>query len=271
VVIDAVHGAGGVLVVPLMERLGVELHPMGCEPDGELPEDPEPRPEAMGQLVEHVHGTRSRLGFRLDPDGDRLAVATPAGDVLGEEWTLPIAAWHALQKERGPLVTNLSTSARLEWVGREHGVPVHRTPVGEAHVVEGILRHRALLGGEGNGGVIDPRAHLGRDAGVGLVHILALEAKSRGGIAEVAARSPSLFMVKVKVPRPDDYDGILERLRSAFDEDPETRDGLRWQFADGWVHLRSSGTEPVLRIVSEAATADRAREILRSVRQAGGL
>jgi phosphomannomutase len=271
VVIDAVHGAGGVLVVPLMERLGVELHPIGCEPDGELPEDPEPRPEAMGELLEQVRGTRSRLGFRLDPDGDRLAVATSAGDVMGEEWTLPLAAWHALQKGKGPLVTNLSTSARLEWVGREHGVPVHRTPVGEAHVVEGILHHRALLGGEGNGGVIDPSVHLGRDAGVGLVHLLALEAKSPGGIAEVAARCPSLFMVKVKVPRPDDYDGVLERLQSAFDEDPETGDGLRWQFADGWVHLRSSGTEPVLRIVAEAATVDRSRELLRSVRQAGGL
>jgi phosphomannomutase len=271
VVVDAVHGAGGVVLLPLLERLGVQVHPIGCDPDGRLPEDPEPRPEVIGGLRNEVQSSRSQLGFRLDPDGDRLAVVTPGGEVFGEEWSLPLAAWHVLQKETGALVTNLSTSARLEWVGERHGVPVHRTPVGEAHVVEGIVQHRALLGGEGNGGVIDPRAHLGRDAAVGLLHLLALEATAPGGVAQVGSQCPPLFMVKVKLPRPDDYDRLLRRLQGAFDVDPDTRDGLRWRFADGWVHLRSSGTEPVLRLVAEGSTPERAREHIESVQQAGGL
>lgn len=271
VVVDAVHGAGGVLILPLLESLGVDVHPVGCEPDGDLPDDPEPRAEALGPLQDMVKESGSRLGFRLDPDGDRLAVVTPGGEVCGEEWTLPLAAIHTLSSGKGPLVTNLSTSSRLETVGREFGVPVHRTPVGEAHVVRGILRHGARLGGEGNGGVIDPSVHLGRDAAVGMLHLLALEATRSGGVASLADRFPPLHMVKVKTKKPGDCDDLFARLRGAFDTVPETADGLRWALSEGWVHVRVSGTEPVVRITAEAKDRKAAEGLVERVRRAGRL
>jgi phosphomannomutase len=272
ILLDAVHGAGGVLLVPLLEEMGVRVVAEGCEPDGQLPPDPEPRPEALRELAARSRAVEAHLALRTDPDGDRLAVALPEGPDPTEEWTLPLAAWHALEQRRGPLVTNLSTSGRLEWVAERFGVEVHRTPVGEAHVVQGIREHRAVLGGEGNGGVIDPRCHLGRDAGCGIVHLLALHTGRPGGLAAAMAAFPPLEMVKMKRPRPDDYEGLAQRLLEAFQGIPvDTRDGLRWQFPEGWVHLRPSGTEPVVRLVAEGPTREAAEALLRKVREAGGL
>ncbi|MBU1698842.1 MAG: phosphoglucosamine mutase [Candidatus Eisenbacteria bacterium] len=269
VVVDAVRGAGGVLLLPLLEQLGVKVHPIDCEPDGQLPADPEPRTEVLGQLLETVRQVGADLGFRTDPDGDRLAVVTPGGEVLGEEWTLPLAAFQVLQSKKGPLVTNLSSSGRLEWVGSRFGVPVYRTPVGEAHVVLGILKYEALIGGEGNGGVIDPQIHLGRDSGVGIARLLALESSYPGGVAGASREFPSFFMVKVKLPAPDDLGELEDRLRGLFSAAPDRSDGLRWLVPGGWIHIRKSGTEPAMRLTAETATQAQLEEWVEKIRRVG--
>jgi len=264
VVVDAVRGAGGLLVGPLLARLGVAVEWIDGEPDGQLPPHPEPRAERLEPLLGRVRRSGAGLGFALDPDGDRCAVVT-AERVLGEEWCLPLAAWQRLGGgDRGPLVANLSTSSRLEWIAARFGVPLHRTPVGEAHVVKRMREVGAILGGEGNGGVIDPAVHLGRDAGVAIARLLALEASGpggHGGVAAAAGAFPPRVMVKqaVTIER-DRLEAWGAALRRVWGEPSDTQDGWRWSWPDAWAHLRPSGTEPIVRLFVEAATEAEARE-----------
>lgn len=272
VVVDAVHGAGGVLIAPLLHELGVAAEWIDGEPDGHLPQHPEPRAERLAPLAERAAATGAACGFALDPDGDRCAVVLP-GRVLGEEWTLPLCAYGCLAAgERGPLVTNLSTSSRLEWVAERFGVPLHRAPVGEAHVVGRMRAVGALLGGEGNGGVIDPRVHLGRDAGVAIARLLGLEvggAGARGGIAATAALFPSLVLLKSELALERAALGRLaEALAPAWGEPASREDGFRWSWPGGWAHLRPSGTEPIVRIMVEAPEAAAAEARLAEAREA---
>ncbi len=267
VAVDAVHGAGSVLLAPLLDALDVTACWIDREPDGALPPHPEPRPERLGPLLELVRAEGAQLGFAVDPDGDRCAVVTPAG-ILGEEWSLPLAAWMRLQAGgRGPLVTNLSTSGRLEQVARRFGVPVERTPVGEAHVVERMTAVDALIGGEGNGGVIDPRVHLGRDAGVAIGLLLAIEAAGhRGGVAGAAAEFVPLEMIKEKITlAPELRPALMEALRLSLGEPDDRTDGLRWQRGEAWLHVRPSGTEPVVRAVAEAPERGEAKRLIDTV------
>ena len=266
VVVDAVRGAGALLIGPLLARLGATVDWIDGEPDGRLPEHPEPRAERLHPLLDRVRSCGAALGFALDPDGDRCAVVT-AEQVLGEEWSLPLAAWSRLRGgDRGPLVANLSTSSRIEWVAERFGVTVHRTPVGEAHVVAAMRRVGAILGGEGNGGVIDPAVHLGRDAGVAIARLLDLEVTGpgrRGGVADAARAFPPRVLLKRALSMEGEGLGAwVARLRRLWGEPSGTEDGWRWSWSGSWVHLRLSGTEPIVRLFAEGTTEQEARAIL---------
>ena len=261
VVVDAVHGAGAPLLEPLLAELGVTTVWIDKEPNGNLPAHPEPRPERLAPLLAMVQREKADLGFAVDPDADRCALVTPRV-ILGEEWTLPLAALTRLREgARGPLVTNLSTSARIDALAHRFGVAIHRTPVGEAHVVGKMLAVNALIGGEGNGGVIDPRVHLGRDSGVAIALLLQLE--STGGVDAATAEFPPRAMLKRKyaIPtsrRPD----LMARLRKELGPPDSEEDGLRWVRGESWLHVRPSGTEPVVRAMAEAGTQGEAEALI---------
>jgi phosphomannomutase len=275
VVVDAVHGAGAVLIGPLLEALGVAVEWIDGEPDGNLPPHPEPRAERLGPLAQRVREGGADLGFALDPDGDRCALAL-AGEPLGEEWALPLCAYARLAGgERGPLVTNWSTSSRVDALAQRFGVELHRTPVGEAHVVARMRSVGALIGGEGNGGVIDPRVHYGRDAGVAIARLLALECAGgtgRGDIAAAAATFPPLTLLKAALALDRGaVDALGERLSARWQRAALREDGYRWSWDRAWVHLRPSGTEPIARVFVEAPGVAQAERLLDEVMTEAGV
>ncbi len=268
VVLEAGHGAGGPLLSSLAEALGLEFEGRRLEPTGNLPADPEPTERSLTEVARGLDSA-THLACMVDPDADRFGLALPGTDVLGEEWTLPLAARGRLETARGPLVTNLSTSTRLEAVASRFGVDVHRTSVGEAHVVAEMRVRNALLGGEGNGGVIDPRAHLGRDSAVALALLCEAEASHPGGLRALAAELPPRFMVKEKAEIDENSSGtarIESRLTSLLGEPSDRRDGLRWSREDGFVHLRASNTEPIVRLVVETSSAEATRGLAEQIR-----
>jgi phosphomannomutase len=271
VVLDAVHGAGGAIARRLFEALRLDFTLLFEEPTGLFPRPPEPRGEHLGVLAGTVRAQGADVGMAFDPDVDRLSLVDASGRPLGEELTLPLAADHVLGIRPGPVVTNLSTSARLDAVAAKHGQTVVRTPVGEANVVEGILAAKARIGGEGNGGVILPALHLGRDAPVAAALILAGLADRRIALEAWAATLPVKAMVKVQLPAAGEpaWDrvktAILVVLRGARED---RRDGLWMGDGEEWVHCRKSGTEPILRIIAEAATPERAQGLAAAARDA---
>ena len=267
VVLDAVHGAGGEIGRMLLERLGCDVTVIFEEPTGLFPREPEPLAENLAVLAETVRKRGADIGFAFDPDVDRLSVVDDYGRAIGEECTLALAADHVLALAAGPVVTNLSTSARLEAVAERHGQKLVRTPVGEANVVEGILAHRARIGGEGNGGVILPALHLGRDAPVGIALILSGLVRRKERLSEWAATLPDLVMVKTKIELTREPD--LARVEAALHKTLENaevdrRDGLRLSRGPEWVHLRKSGTEPIIRVIAEAPSRERAEALVRT-------
>jgi phosphomannomutase len=271
VVLDAVHGAGGAIARMLLERLGCDVTILFEEPTGLFPRPPEPLAENLGILCETVRKQGADVGMAFDPDVDRLSLVDERGTAIGEECTLALAADHVLSVRPGPVVTNLSTSARLEAVAQAHGQRVVRTPVGEANVVEGILSAEARIGGEGNGGVILPALHLGRDAPVGVALILTGLVTRKLSLSQWAATLPALVMLKEKVeltaePRWE----AAEAAMGALLDRPEIdrRDGLRLSKGLEWVHLRKSGTEPIIRVIAEAPTRDRAQALILAARTA---
>lgn len=267
VVLDAVHGAGGAIGRQLLERLGCDVTILFEEPTGRFPRVPEPAAENLDVLSEQVRRQGADLGLAFDPDVDRLSLVDENGVAVGEECTLALAADHVLDIAAGPVVTNLSTSARLEAVAARHGQTVYRTPVGEANVVEGILEHQARIGGEGNGGVILPALHLGRDAPVGAALVLTGLVHRGVSLSAWVDTLPDLSMVKTKVPLTRDPD--FARVRAAVTEilpgaNVDERDGLRMSGEGEWVHLRKSGTEPIVRIIAEASSPERAGDLARA-------
>ena len=269
-VVDAVEGAGGSIVPALLETLGVRCTPLFCEMSGRFPHDPEPTPANLGDLCAEVRAQGADLGFAVDPDVDRLALVDGAGRALSEEMTLVLAADFLLGKTPGPMAVNLSTTGLVEKVAAGHDQIVHRTPVGEANVVEAILDHDCILGGEGNGGVIYPTIHAGRDALVGIVMILQALAESGLSLAEMADALPPVAMVKTKVDSDDLVAGDdLARLMAGLGEGRiDDRDGLKWIGPEAWVHVRPSNTEPVVRIIAEAKDEASAVELINRVRKA---
>jgi len=274
VVLDSVNGAGSIVTPMLLERLGCEVVHINSEPDGRFAHPPEPTAENLQGLCEQVRRTGAHVGFAQDPDADRLAIVDERGRYVGEEYTLALAAWQVLRLRRGPVAANLSTSRLIDAVAGRFGVEVVRTPVGEANVAAAMMRHGCVFGGEGNGGVIDPRVVPVRDSLVGIAHILSLMAEEDRPLSALADSLPKFFMVKRKVPFDRDrLQAAYDALRARFSEATfDAADGLRIDLPEGWLHVRPSNTEPVVRIIAESEhdrtaqrLADEASRILESL------
>jgi phosphomannomutase len=238
------------------------------EPDGRFPREPEPIPENLGELERLVRDSGADVGLAVDPDVDRLALVADGGRAIGEDYTLALAARLVLRHRRGPLVTNLSTSLVVEDAARVAGVEAVRAPVGEVNVAVRMRELGAAIGGEGNGGVILPEVHLGRDAPIGAALVLQLLLEEGRPLSAVVGSLPRYVIVKDKLPRPNaSLDAVYAALRSALsDGTADVQDGLRLAWADRWVHVRPSGTEPIVRVIAEAPDEAAARELVRRSR-----
>ena len=280
VALDCVNGAGGVIMPELLARLGCEVHEMGLEPDGRFPRDPEPTAANLSGLGDLVTASRAQIGLAVDPDADRLSLVDERGRPLGEDLTLALAADVVLARRPGTVVTNLSTSRVLDDVAAKHGCRVIRAPVGEINVVVRMMAEGAVVGGEGNGGVIVSALHNTRDAAAGAALLLQYLADEPGvPFSERIARLPSYRIVKEKVSFPRDRldDAYAALVRDLPAGDSDRSDGLRleWPAESSWLHVRPSGTEPVVRLIAEArrsasarALVDNARGTLQSVANA---
>ena len=268
VALDCVRGAGATIMPALLERLGCEVVSINMEPDGRFPREPEPVPENLKELERLVRGSGADIGFAVDPDVDRLALVSDAGHAIGEDYTLALAARLVLRHRKGPLVTNLSTSLVVEDAALEAGVEAVRAPVGEVHVAVRMRELKAPIGGEGNGGVILPEVHLGRDAPVGAALLLQLLLEEARPLSQIVASLPRYVIVKDKLPRPQaSLDAVYGALQTAFaGATVDTQDGLRLAWPDRWVHIRPSGTEPIVRVIAEAPDEAGARELVRRSR-----
>ncbi len=261
---DACRGAGGAIIPRLLELLGCDVRAIELETDGRFPRPPEPVPENLGALEALVKRTGAQVGFATDPDVDRLALVSDAGKAIGEDYTLALATRVVLRHRTGPVVTNLSTSRVVDDMAAEHGATVLRAPVGEVNVALKMRATKAVIGGEGNGGVILPELHLGRDAPLGVALLLQLLHEDGEPLSKIVGRFPTYAIIKDKLDRPaGPLDAVYAALRAAFpDAAADTQDGLRLSWADRWVHVRPSGTEPIVRVIAEAPTRAAAQELV---------
>jgi len=268
VALDCCHGAGAVIMPALLSELGCEVYGINMESDGRFHRPPEPVAENLGELEALVRATQAHVGFATDPDVDRLALVLDDGKAPGEDYTLAFAVRTVLRHRRGPVVTNLSTSKVVSDVADEMGVPFHFAKVGEVNVALAMRDLGATIGGEGNGGVILPELHLGRDAPLGAALMLQLMHEEGRPLSQLKAERPQYVIVKDKLDRPDaPLDAVYEALRTAFaDARADTQDGLRLDWSDRWVHLRPSGTEPIVRVIAEAPTDAEARALIAQAR-----
>ncbi len=266
---DACRGAGGAVIPHLLELLGCEVHEINVETDGRFPRPPEPVPENLGDLEKLVRDTGADVGFATDPDVDRLAIVSDAGKAIGEDYTLALACRVVLKHRKGHVVTNLSTSRVVDDAAGAFGQKVIRAPVGEVNVALRMKVEHAVIGGEGNGGVILPELHLGRDAPLGVALVLQLMLEDQRPISAMVAESPRYAIIKGKLDRPNaPLDTVYAALRDAFPEaEVDTQDGLRLGWADRWLHVRPSGTEPIVRVIAEAPTQDGAAQLVERGRQ----
>ena len=277
VALDAVRGAGGPVMRALLERLGCTVTGINLETDGQFPRAPEPVPENLGELSALVRRTGADLGIAVDPDVDRLAIVDENGTPIGEDYTLAFAVRSVLGGKRETLkdsltvagtakrvvVCNLSTSLVVEDAARELGAELVRTPVGEVHVARAILRFAALIGGEGNGGVMYPALHAGRDAPVAAALVLELLARTGKRVSELVAAAPRYTIVKAKAARGPALEPVYAALRRRFaDAQADVQDGLRLAWRDRWLHVRPSNTEPIIRLIAEAPSGALARELV---------
>jgi phosphomannomutase len=260
VALDCVRGAGATAMLPLLERLGCEVRGINLETDGRFPRAPEPIPENLGELSRLVKDAGADVGLAVDPDVDRLALVDETGRAIGEDYTLAFAVQAVLDGRLSAattptVVANLSTSLVVEDAARSRGARFIRAPVGEANVARAIRDEGALIGGEGNGGVMLPALHIGRDAPLGLALILHLLATTGVTLSQLVAAAPRYTIVKAKGPRGPDLRQLYKRLRQRFpDASADEQDGLRLAWPDSWLHVRPSGTEPIVRLIAEAPT-----------------
>ena len=269
VALDCVRGAGATIMPALLERLGCEVVGMNMEPDGRCPREPEPIPANLRDFEKFVAKSGADIGFAVDPDVDRLALVSDEGKAVGEDYTLALAAKLVLRHRNGPIVTNLSTSLLVDDVAREAGVEAVRAPVGEVNVAVRMRELNAPIGGEGNGGVILPEVHLGRDAPIGAALLLQLLVEEGRPLSAIVAALPRYVIVKDKLNRPNaSLDTVYAALRSAFpDAVVDLQDGLRLSWPDRWVHVRPSGTEPIVRVIAEGPDEGSAKELVRRSRE----
>lgn len=268
VVLDCICGAGAVLIPDLLWSLGCEVIEVNCEATGLFPRNPEPLPENLSELCERVKSEKADLGVAVDPDSDRLALVSEKGEPLGEERTLALAVKFMLDRKPGPVVVNASTSRANDDVARAAGVEVIRTKVGEINVAKKMREVGAVIGGEGNGGVILPELHLGRDAPAGIVLTLQHLAEFGGALSELNDTLPNYVITKDKVELENiEPQTALERIREAYaNEKLDLIDGVKILFDQSWVHIRPSNTEPIIRVIAEAPTAQDARKLCDEVK-----
>jgi phosphomannomutase len=264
VVVDAVNSTGGIAIPLLLERLGVEAVKLHCEPNGHFPHNPEPLKQHLTDLSEKVVAIGADFGIAVDPDVDRLAFMDEKGVMFGEEYTLVACADYILSHKPGNTVSNLSSTRALRDVTEKYGGTYTASAVGEVNVVNAMKASNAIIGGEGNGGIIYPESHYGRDALVGVALFLSLLAERKIAVSTLRASYPSYFMSKKKIDlNPTiDVDAILVAMESKYaHEQISTIDGVKIDFPNEWVHLRKSNTEPIIRIYTEAPTQDTADEL----------
>jgi len=269
VALDAVRGAGGPPMRALLERFGCTVTGINLETDGQFPRAPEPVPENLGELSALVRRTGAAVGIAVDPDVDRLAIVDENGTPIGEDYTLAFAVRSVLggKRETGNVkrvvVCNLSTSLVVEDAARELGAELVRTPVGEVHVARAVLRLAAVIGGEGNGGVMYPALHAGRDAPVAAALVLELLARTGKRVSELVAAAARYTIVKAKAARGPALEPVYAALRRRFaDAQADVQDGLRLAWRDRWLHVRPSNTEPIIRLIAEAPSGALARELV---------
>ena len=264
VALDTCHGAGSTIFPLLLDALGCKVEGINLTPDGLFHRPPEPVAENLGELSELVRRTGSAIGFATDPDVDRLALVDEKGRAIGEDYTLALATRVVLRRKRGTVVANLSTSRIVDDMAAEFGSEVLRAPVGEVNVAVKMRDEGAVVGGEGNGGVILPELHLGRDAPLAAAMMLQLLTDETLPLSGIVARFPQYRIVKDKLDRPEGaLETVYESLRSAFpDAEVDRQDGLRLSWPDRWVHVRPSGTEPIVRVIAEAPDEDDARDLI---------
>jgi phosphomannomutase len=269
VVVDAVNSTGGLIIPELLERLGVECIKLYCEPNGEFPHNPEPLKEHLTDISERVVSEGADLGVVVDPDVDRLALVAEDGSMFGEEYTLVACADYVCGKHKGGnTVSNLSSSRALRDITEKHGGTYTASAVGEVNVVNTMKATQTVIGGEGNGGIIYPASHYGRDSIVGIALFLSLLAERKIGVKALRDSYPSYFMSKNKIQlTPElDVDLILEKMAEKYaHETVNTIDGVKVDFSDNWVHLRKSNTEPIIRIYTEAKSQDLADELAEQI------
>ncbi len=264
VVVDGVNSTGGIAIPKLLKELGVEVVELYCDPTGHFPHNPEPLKEHLGDICALVLKEEADFGIVVDPDVDRLAFISNDGEMFGEEYTLVACADYVLGKTKGSTVSNLSSSRALSDVTEKHGGTYEAAAVGEVNVVTKMKATNAVIGGEGNGGIIYPESHYGRDSLVGTALFLMLMAEKGGTVAELRASYPSYYMSKKKIQLTPglDVDGILKAMADKYQsEDISTIDGVKIDFPENWVHLRKSNTEPIIRIYTEAKSQSEADEL----------
>ena len=269
VAIDAVNSTGGISIPPLLKALGVEdIVELYCEPTGNFPHNPEPIPENLGEICELVVEQKADIGIVVDPDVDRLALVMENGELFGEEYTLVAVADYILQSQKGNTVSNLSSTRALRDVTEKAGGSYKASAVGEVNVVEKMKETNAVIGGEGNGGVIYPELHYGRDALVGIALILTYLAKKNITLSELRSQYKDYFVSKNRIDLSANMnvDKMYDKVIKRYDHLPIlTIDGVKVDFPDGWVHLRTSNTEPIMRVYAESTSMEKAQNYAKEV------
>ncbi len=275
VAFDCVNGAGSLLTPNLLQALGCQLIPINTEPNGIFPRDPEPTPQNLTQLCSTTKLSGADIGFAQDADADRLAIINERGEPIGEDYTLALAVQFVISKTPGPVVVNLSTSRAIDDLAAQYHCPVYHTKIGESNVIDKLLECQAIVGGEGNGGVMIPAIHPCRDSFIGIAIVLQDMAETGRTISQIVDTIPRYVMVKKKVAlSSDQVFGILEKLKRQYaTAQIDVTDGLKILFDErkAWVHIRPSNTEPILRIVSEAATLAEAEALNQQIFKDAGL
>ncbi|MHC4873152.1 MAG: phosphoglucosamine mutase [Planctomycetota bacterium] len=263
VAVDCCNGAGVDMTTMFLNRLNCRVHKLYCTPDGIFPRTPEPTKDNVTELTKLVKKQKCDIGFALDPDADRVAYVSEKGNYIGEEYSMVLCARYQLSKKKGPVVTNVSTSRMIDDVAAEFNSKVIRVPVGEVNVADKMIDIKAVLGGEGNGGVILPQINYSRDSLTGMALMMQYMLESGQTVSELVSEVPKYTMVKEKTECDRmAVTAITKKLLETSDcEDVDVQDGVKLIWKDSWVHLRASNTEPVLRVISEAKTAKQAKEI----------
>ncbi len=272
VALDCVNGGASFAYPEFLSNLDVELYPIFCDGKGDFPRIPEPRAENLKSLAKKVKESGADIGFATDPDGDRIAIVSDEGIPIGEEYTIALATKAVLSKKKGPVVVNLSTTKSVEDIAKRAGVKFYRSPVGEANVVKTMKEKGAVIGGEGNGGVINPELQYTRDGMGAMALILQYLAEEEDTLSHIVKGLPRYKMVKEAVKMENTGEGkkLLEKIKNTNkNKDMDLRDGIRFTENDGWVHIRMSGTEPILRIIAEAATLEKAEELVNLIKSQG--